>query len=286
MTAEQAWTEAGLNYDVALEPLMTQISNIVIPDQFAVVRQDNRAVFGVVGNSYTPIQNHEAFGFLDALVGENKLEYHTAGALGQGERVWMLAKLPGHIVVKDHDVSDKYLLLSNAHDGKQSMRVHYTTVRVVCQNTLSYASSLAGNSGVWIRHRGDLVAGFAEAQRVLGLAERFYDDLEDRIQKLVRFHPTVEQVVKFVKELYPDPKPKAGEDADEAQQATRAALKSRQAIIGLFEGGLGNQESGIRHTGWALVNAATEYVDHHRHGSDSSDYDRRAKRLDSNFNVR
>jgi len=281
MTSEEAWRLAGLDYITELESMVT-LSGLPVSGRYAVVRADTRDVLGTVGGGYRPIQNHEAFGFLDALVAEGKLEYHTAGALGLGERVWMLAKLPGSIVVKDVDLTDKYLLLSNSHDGQQAMRVHYTAIRVVCQNTLSRATRLAGDGGAWIAHRGDLTAKFGEAQRLLGLAERFYDDLEERITRLANFYPTCPQVRAFIAELYPDPTPRDGQP-EATDRAVKAVVKTRAAIEGLFEGGLGNAEDGIRHTGWALVNAVTEYVDHHRTGSGTDDREKQKKRLEANW---
>jgi len=67
-------------------------------------------VLGVVGDSYVPIQNSECFGFLDAVVDDEGLRYHTAGALGRGERIWLLAKLPDTIRVKHSDDITEQLL--------------------------------------------------------------------------------------------------------------------------------------------------------------------------------
>ena len=138
-TAEEAIQAAGLGYDVELTRLVT-VNDIPGPDRRAVVRQDTNQVLGVVGTTYKPVQNRQCFGFMDAIVSEGAVQYHTAGALGKGERVWMLAKLPDEIRVKNSDdITEKYLLLSNSHDGSSSLRVHFTPIRVVCANTLAVA---------------------------------------------------------------------------------------------------------------------------------------------------
>ena len=60
----------------------------------ANVRTDTKAVLGVVGRRYRVFQNHEAFDFMDGLVGDKLAMYETAGSLHGGKRVWMMASIP------------------------------------------------------------------------------------------------------------------------------------------------------------------------------------------------
>src|ERR1017187_10148426 len=271
-TAHEAITAAGLNYLVELKPLKTNDGNDV-PSRKATVRSDTNQVLGVVGNSYLPVQNFQAFGFLDAVVADGGLRYHTAGALGRGEKIWMLAKLPGQIQVKNSaDIVDKFLLLSNAHDGSAALRVYFTPIRVVCQNTLSLAESRSQGQGVSILHKGDLQAKIKEAQQVLGFATRFYDDAEERINRLASYYPSQAQLSAYFKEIYPDPE----EDKDKTR-----AVNIRQELQRLFEDGIGHDVPEIKRSGWVAFNAVTEFVDHVRPGRGTNDAERASRRLDS-----
>lgn len=271
-TAEEAIVAAGLDYEVALAPLAAD-SDIPVPQRKAVVRTDTRQVLGVVGNGFVPVQNRQCFGFLDAIVAEGGLRYHTAGALGKGERTWLLAKLPGNIRIKNsNDVVDKFLLLSNAHDGTAALRVFFTPIRVVCQNTLSMAERKSQGQGVSILHKGDLAGKIKEAQQVLGLAKVFYDDAEAKINGLASHRPTPTQLAAYFKSLYPDP---------EQDQETSRAKKIRDELHRLFEEGVGHDSPAIKGTTWAALNAVTEYIDHVRGTRGSDDQDRANRRLQS-----
>lgn len=113
-TSSEAIQHAGLDYIVEKRPLFTYdtaahlgegsddntIPQIEVPNFFATVRADTEQVLGVVGNDYEVIQNRDAFSFFDAIVGGGDgILYETAGALGNGEKVFITAKLRDHIRV-------------------------------------------------------------------------------------------------------------------------------------------------------------------------------------------
>ncbi|HEV7281406.1 MAG TPA: DUF932 domain-containing protein [Pirellulaceae bacterium] len=270
-TAEEAIDAAGLGFRVAVRPLETSDGSPVAMRK-ATVRTDSAEVLGVVGNTYRPVQNRECFGFLDSVVADRRLRYHTAGALGKGERVWMLAKLPDEICVRgSEDVTEQYLLLSNSHDGSSSLRVFFTPIRVVCANTLVLAERQSRGHGVSIVHRGDLASKVAEAQEVLCFAKRFYDDLAERIDCLARYYPTTGQLQEFFRQLYPD----------QEDSANSRAKNIRGELMRLFEEGRGQDIPATRRTSWSAFNAVTEYVDHHRSTRGRSDIERAENRLNS-----
>ena len=270
-TASEAITAAGLDYNVELKELATS-DGLPVPQRKAVVRGDTDQVLGVVGNSYVPIQNVQCFSFLDAVVTEGRIEYHTAGALGKGERIWLLAKLPGHIRVKgSDDITEKFLVLSNSHNGTSALRVYFSPIRVVCANTLAMAERKSRGEGVSIMHKGDLGAKVREAQTMLGLAARFYDDVQVKADRLASYYPTHTQLRCYFESLYPDPT---------EGNKTRAA-NVRTELFRLFEEGKGQNIPTIRHSAWAAFNAVTEYVDHHRPTRARNDADRASRRLTS-----
>src|SRR5277367_1882484 len=159
-TSSEAIQFAGLDYIVEKRPLFTYdtenqmadpetdiiIPEISVPNYFATVRADTDQVLGVVGNDYEVVQNRDAFTFFDAIVGGGDgILYETAGALGNGERIFITAKLPGYIRVGNDDLIEKYLFLTTSHDGFGSITAAFTPIRVVCNNTLHAALNNMSN---------------------------------------------------------------------------------------------------------------------------------------------
>src|ERR1051326_6972195 len=259
-TAAQAISAAQLDFRVALKPLKAVINrkHRVVPNTFATVRTDTKEILGVVGSRYEPIQNKEAFGFFDALIGSDEAVYHTAGVLGKGERIWILAKLPSYIRIGKNDIVEKFLLLTNSHDGTSVVRAKLTPIRVVCSNTLSVALN-GGEQEVGIRHTPNAAHKLAEAHKLLGLSNHLYIQLDSIFNKMALRKITDKQLKEYVQALIPS-------NPDAKFQTRNENI--REAILELHEAGQGAELS--RGSVWGAYNAATEFSDHVQHGRDTS----------------
>ncbi len=250
-TAEEAIEAAQLDYEIDLQPIFLK-NGQPIKNRMATVRKEGEVPFGIVSPKYKIIQNVEAFSFFDNVVKTGEAIYHVAGALGEGEIIWILAKLPKDIILFKDDIIKEYLLLTNSHDGKKSLQMYFTPVRVVCQNTLN-ASLKDSRNGISIRHMGDINFKVNEARKALGLALEFYGDLKEQIQVLGKYSMNNEKVNAYYDTLL---------GIDKAEKPTTRSLNVKNELLFLFENGKGNKNPLIRHSAWCAYNAVTEYCDH------------------------
>jgi len=178
-TSAEAIKHAGLDYTVEKRKLFTFdnenqngnsdtdiiIPEIEVPGYFATIRTDTEQVLGVVGKDYEVVQNEDAFSFFDTIVGGDGIQYETAGALGNGERIFITAKLPGYIKVGNDDLIEKYLFLTTSHDGFGSITAAFTPTRIVCNDTLKAALRNCSNS-IRIRHTANARKGWEKPTRL------------------------------------------------------------------------------------------------------------------------
>lgn len=259
-TARDAVTLAGLDWTVDSMPLFASNGDDVVDVTGfkAAVRSDNKAVLGVVGDGYVTVQNRDAFDFCDVLAGGGDVTYETAGSLDGGRRVWMLARLTDrYIQPVAGDVTVPYLLLSNAHDGSGALRAMLTTVRVVCNNTLTLAFKSGAVQGldVKIRHSGNVEAKVRAARSVFAEAVRGVDEYAQLTTMLAQARMTDEAWDKLLNDLFPI--------ADDAVRTGRTQ-GMRDRVRDLAESGAGADIPGVRGTAWGALNAVTEFVTHER----------------------
>jgi len=262
-TAAEAIKAAKLDWRVTKQPLWAVDANHThgsrVPGHCAVVREDQWGkdecpVLGIVSDQYQPLQNDVAFEVFDPIVGKGAAVYHTAGALGHGERVWVLARLPDDFEVVKGDAVGRWLLLSNSHDGKSSVQVKLTPVRVVCKNTLVRA--LKDGPAFRVPHTRDMRVRLAHAEQALGIVRRGYAELEAAFSTMTRYTLTAARLAEYLGEAFPNPS-----DQDD-ERAVAAVRLRRQWAEYFFEKGKGNDLPGVRGTLWAAYNGVVEMTDH------------------------
>ena len=262
MTTDEALEKGGLNWEVELTSLRAESEagrfDIDCKEHRAVVRKDNNSVLGVVGTSYVPLQNKDAFSFFDHAITDRKAIFETVGALGKGERVWMLAKVEGKdFEVLPSDKVDPYLLLFHAHDGSACVTSLFTPIRVVCQNTLRVALS-KGSDRIKIRHTGDVAGKIRLAGDALRMVGAMIDETKPVLVKMAQKQLTHSKTEDYVAKVL-----RPNVDASDKEQTAR--LKSNiEDIMTLVETGRGSEINGVRGTVWGAYNAITEFVDHKR----------------------
>lgn len=263
-SAADAIRAAGLDWTTRTEAIQTR-SGIPITGRRnrAVIRNDNNTVLGVVGSRHQLIDNRTCFDFLDAVSGvPGGLRYHAAGMVGNGERVWLLAKTDNIITVAGRDALQPYLLLHNAHDGSASLQSLFTTIRFACTNTLTRAlreSRESGGAGdeVRIRHSGDVAGKVADARAILGISAAYFDDLGQRFGAMARHRLSDAQRAAYFKSVF-HPR------SDDAEVTSAKWPGTLGTLERLAEAGAGQAEfPEIRGTLWAALNAVTEFVDYH-----------------------
>lgn len=229
---------------------------------FAVVRDSDNSHLGTVGPGWSPVQNVNAFAFMDKAVGEGEIEYRTAGSLKGGKVVWILASLPGYMKIGADDQVAKFLLLSNSHDGSMALRINITPIRVVCWNTLSAAVSAAeqaedaGKSSItrfW--HTRGVHNRLQDFSQELAKVRHIYDQTQEAFNYLASRPVSTEDVQTYVATLFPG--------AEDSERPTRT-LNIRESVVNEFETGYGSELKAARGTMWGLYNAVAAYTDHTR----------------------
>ena len=198
-TSAEALTLAGLDWRVVQSPIVTE-DGIPINGFKANLRETDDKVLGVVTDRYRVVQNSEAFAFTDSLLGEG-VTYETAGALQEGRRTWLLAKLPQRYIISGDEITP-YLVFMNSHDGSGAIKAAMTPIRVVCQNTLNLALSTAKRT--WsMNHTGDVEGKLEEARYTLLYADKYMGELGRAIDRLNHIKLSDRQVYEYIDALFP-----------------------------------------------------------------------------------
>ena len=236
----------------------------MIEGRCSIVVNDTNLIVGNVSTDYGLVQPAECFDFMDSISAAGKLLYKTVGALGIGERIWLLAHTPDHIweALKGDPIED-YLLFSTSYNGSMPNEVRGTSVTVVCQNTLHQA--VRGSAAVIsIAHKRNVIAKLKMAAEIMQAYERQNKTFREAMVYLVK-HPINDQMIKdFEAEMFGDL-----EKTEEGRGKT-ILLKKIQKYEELLFTGKGTEIKGRVGSAYGMVQAYTEWADWFR-SKDGSD---------------
>jgi len=271
MTTKEAIELAGLDYKVRKGQLIARLcddngvvqNDITITNKFATYRADTNDIFGLVTDRYEVVQNTEGFVFFDSIVGEGKAIFETAGVLGNGETIFVTAKLPGHIRINGtDDITDKYLFLTMNHSGEKSIMAAFTPIRVVCNNTLSAALSNA-KSIVKIRHTASAKENMNKAMELLNLTNILSENSQKIFNQLAKQAVNDIQMTDYIHSMILNKNEMDLVFINNRRVETVEEISTRKKNviddIKLYHQiGIGQKE--IHGTAWGLYNSVTGYM--------------------------
>lgn len=255
LSVAAALKAANLNWRVGLQPMYVKTGKFenTVPNRFAVVRDVDGQVLGTVARRYAPVQNSEAFGVLDEACRDFGVTIEVAGALGVGDRVWMLAKMPNSIEPVKGDRVNGYVLITTGHNGWMAREARLTSIRVVCANTLAMAKTQA-EPFMSLKHTAGDNLRTAEMAKMITQFAAALKQTGDSYAKLAATKMSTKQMIAYVKQVL-------GVNVED--QLENTLQKKLDAILKLaMETGKGIDFA--PKTAWAAFNAVTEFIDHDR----------------------
>lgn len=253
---QAAIAAAYLNWQALEKPLYIENPDALggiepVESHKAIVRSDNGYQLGIVGSQYTPVQIDEAFRWVQPILDAGEARIISAGQVGGGRKLYLQAELTdGRADVTPGDVLFRSVVFANSHDGSISVGAGYSTIRVICQNTMMAAArSLAFKA----KHTSGVQAAL-DAARVEFHAQREGLKTEaEKLRYLTRKKLSDRNLVHYVREVL---SPGAGADDSIVVRNVDKIIEAAQNAPGATPGTL-----------YGGLNAVTYWASHERGGS-------------------
>lgn len=234
-------------------------------DRHVLYRSDTGTPLSIVSSDYNIVQPEAVVGFFSDLAKTGGFSIETVGSLKQGRKIWALGRVGEDAKILDDQVAP-YLLLATSYDGTMATTAKFTTVRVVCNNTLQASlKNSAGRTQVSIPH--SVAFDPVRVKADLGIAADSWGLFKIKAERMAQRKISDYAADAWLQELL---EPATQHMTDEQVRKTRGY----QRIMDLFHGGqLGAGQDAIDGTVWGLLQATTQYVDHEKGRTDDGRLD-------------
>jgi phage/plasmid-like protein (TIGR03299 family) len=257
----ETWAiKAGMNFRIMETPVRYAVGrsddpHVTLPfvEQKVLYRSDTKAALSVVSSRYMVVQPREILEFYGDLIAMSGFELETAGVMKAGKKIWALARTGQSTSLKGSDTVNGYLLLATACDGSLATTAQFTSVRVVCNNTLAIALD-GGTGAVKVPHSTTFDPQAVKKQ--LGVSVSAWDQFRYQMKELSERKVKSNEVERFLNRVFVGIIDKQG---------TPGMERTMQKVKVLYEGkGRGAELDSSKGTAFGLLNAVTQYIDHER----------------------
>lgn len=257
---------AGLDFIAKSAPVYFQregaANSLPFPEKSVIYRDDTGAPLGIVNSArYKIVQPAEIIDWFDQFTRAGDMKLEVAGSILGGRRIWALARHEMEIRIMGQDVVRPYFNLTTSFDGETATIGTFTSVRVVCNNTLNMLYSEVdqdgvragfGRSGFYIPHHSKFDASSAQKHvaDLVVAATQFEEDANLMADRMI----TGDEALKFFVGL-------VGVEDEKGKDLTRQSRAKVERLMELYSSGPGAGFKSSSNTVWGALNAVTRYVD-------------------------
>ncbi|MFW1743373.1 DUF932 domain-containing protein [Acinetobacter johnsonii] len=289
----EVWAQqAGMDWRIESSDVSYMAQNergqsIIMPyeEQRVLYRSDTHAALSVVSQRYQEVQPKQILEFYRDLTEQSGFELETAGVLKGGKKFWALAKTGQTSALKGKDVSNGYILLATACDGTLATTAQFTSIRVVCNNTLAIALKGQNSSAGVVKVPHSTKFDAEKIKQQLGISVRAWEDHMYEMKQLSQRKVTQGEAAAYFDAVFNNTSLSVPEQEDgiiqfyrnvatQAQSnnpATKADNKTEpngramSKVMTMFNGqGRGAELSSAKDTAYGLLCSITEFADHER----------------------
>ena len=260
----EVWMRAArLDWRIQMVPVQYEFGGRarIMPKRFVLTRDDTGAALSVVSADYQVVQPAEVLEFYRDLVAQRHYTLETAGALDGGRKVWALARtgMVANIAGNAADQLGAYVLLATSCDKTLATTVSFTSIRVVCQNTLGFAfNDMSANRRRHLKIDHSKKFDHDSVKESLGLIDEAWSNFLMQVNPMAKRSLTDSSAQKFFESLFVAP--------DEAGTKPISGAKGREVyqLMCLYRSARGQDLATAKGTLWGAVNAVSYYTDHVR----------------------
>ena len=281
----EVWAQqAGMDWRIESSDVSYMAKNnrgqrIIMPyeEQRVLYRSDTLAPLSVVSQRYQEVQPKEILNFYKDLTEQSGFELETAGVLKGGKKFWALAKTGQTSALKGKDVSNGYILLATACDGTLATTAQFTSIRVVCNNTLAIALKGQNASAGVVKVPHSTKFDAQKIKQQLGISVRAWEDHMYEMKQLSQRKVTQQEAAAYFDAVFNNTSLSQTEQDDSIIQFYRNVAnqvestktepngRAMSKVMTMFNGhGRGAELSSAKDTAYGLLCSITEFADHER----------------------